>query len=84
MSRRVAAMLVATTIAGLGAAPVAHAVPTTPFNVVYGDSYYRGNMAWNTKSYTITGTLHTEGCLVVRNACWTTRARVASAISTRS
>lgn len=76
MSRRVAAVLVATAIAAiaaLGAAPVAQAVPTTPFNLVYGESYFRGNIAWNAASYTVTGKLHTDGCLSVRTTGYALR-----------
>jgi opacity protein-like surface antigen len=55
------------------AAPAAWAVPTSPFNLVNGPSYFRGNIAWNAGSYTVTGTLHTEGCLSVRTTGYAVR-----------
>lgn len=71
MSRLLVAVVAAAAITGM--TPAAQAVPTTPFNLVYGNSYFRGNVAWNAASYTVTGRLHTEGCLSVRTTGYAIR-----------
>lgn len=71
MSRLVAAALIG--LAGLGVTPAAQAAPTSPFDLVVGDSYFRGNITWNSGSYIVSGKLHTEGCLSVRTTGYALR-----------
>lgn len=69
---------------GLGVTPAAQAVPTTPFELIYGESYFRGQIAWYSRSYQVTGTLHTVGCLGVQDAAYDVRDGVPHLVSQRS
>lgn len=69
---------------GLGVTPAAQAVPTTPFELVLGKSYFRGQIAWYSASYQVTGTLHTVGCLRVQDAAYDVRDGVPHLVSQHS